>query len=101
MSRNPQMRTRPNALMSQALLRAQEALAELDREGCNVHAIVLRDHRPVLLIEPPPGPFAGMVRLHTNSQGRREALWAAEVAGCRVEWTAKPLQTVPALTPAG
>ena len=94
MSRRPLMRTKPNAVMSDALRRAAECLAALDAEGCNVHAIVLKDGRPSLLIEPPPGPFAGMVRLHTNSQGKREALWAAEVAGCRVEWSAPPMRAV-------
>ena len=90
MSRPVSLRTRANSLMAKALARAQESLTQLDREGCNVHAVVIKDGRPTLLIETPPGPFAGMVRLHTNSQGKREALWAAEVAGCRVEWTAPP-----------
>lgn len=88
MSRQIMLRTRANSAMAQALQRAQEALVELDREGCQVHAMVLKDGRPTLLIETPPGPFAGTVQMTRNSQGKREALWMAEVAGCRVEWTA-------------
>lgn len=80
--------TNVNTIMANALVRCQKALAELDREGCQVHALVIRDGRPVFLIEPPTGCFTAAVRMHRNSQGRREAVWMAEVAGCRVEWTA-------------
>jgi hypothetical protein len=96
MSRQISLRNRTNTLMADALRRAQECLVELDREGCTVHAIVMKGGRPVVLIETPPGQFIGAVRMHTNSQGRREALWMAEVARCRVEWAAPPLKAVQA-----
>lgn len=94
MSRQISLRTRTNTLMAQALQRAQESLVELDREGCQVHALVIKDGRPTLLIETPPGPFAGCVQMTRNSQGKREVLWMAEVAGCRVEWTAPATMTL-------
>jgi hypothetical protein len=76
--------------MAAALHRCVEALVELDRMGCEVHALTVVDQRPALLIAPPPGDLVGAVRMHANSQGKREALWIAQVAGCRVEWSANP-----------
>lgn len=88
MSRPISLRTRTNTLMAAALHRTVEALVELDRLGCQVHAMVIKDARPVLLIAPPPGDLVGAVHMHRNRQGKREAVWMATVAGCNVEWEA-------------
>lgn len=90
MSRPISLRTRTNSQMAAQLHRCVEALVELDRLGCDVHALTIRDQRPALLIAPPPGDLVGAVQMHQQSQGKREALWIAQVAGCRVEWTANP-----------
>jgi hypothetical protein len=86
--RTIRLRTKVNTIMSHSLQRAEEALAALDQEGCQVHALVIRDGRPVFLIEPPTGCFTAAVQMHRNNQGKREYVWMAEVAGCKVEWTA-------------
>ena len=94
------LHTQINTLMAQALARAQQAVAELDEQGCNVHAMVIRDGRPVLLIEPPGSPWVASVQMQRNSDGKREAVWMAEVAGCRVEWQVPlHLQAVPSRAP--
>lgn len=91
------LRSKTNADFAASLKRAAEALVELDREGRQVHALVIRDGRPVLLIETPRGPIAGMVSVRSNDRSKAEALWFATVAGCRVEWAAPPhLVPVPA-----
>jgi hypothetical protein len=94
MSRPISLRTRHNTQMAAALHRSVEALVELDRLGCEVHALVIKDARPVVLIAPPPGDLVGAVHMHRNKQGKREAVWMATVAGCNVEWTAPQLMTL-------
>lgn len=90
----PRDLSRANTVMAESLRRAASALVELDRLGCQVHALVIRDCRPVLLIEAPPGGLVGAVRMHQRSQGRREAIWMATVAECRVEWAAPAIRAV-------
>lgn len=87
MSRQPQLRLPTNATTSDGLRRVAEALAELDRLDCAVHACTIVSGRPSLLIEPPPGGLVGAVRMLQRGQGRREAVWIATVAGCRVEYS--------------
>lgn len=96
MSRPISLRTKTNTVMGAALHRCVEALVELDRMGCEVHALTIKDQRPALLIAVPPGDLVGAVQLRQQGQNKREAVWMAEVAGCRVEWTAgtTPLHVV-------
>lgn len=90
MSRPIVLGTKTNTQMGAALHRCVEALVELDRMGCEVHALTIHNQRPALLIAAPPGDLVGAVQMHQHSQGKREAVWIAQVAGCRVEWTANP-----------
>lgn len=85
MSRRPEMRTQPNARTSDGLHRVAEALATLDSMEVSVHAVTVINGRPSLLVEA-PGGLPNAVRMLERSQGRREALWIASVAGCRVEY---------------
>lgn len=86
MSRRPEMRTRPNARTSEGLHRVAEALAALDSMDVSVHAVTIVNGHPSLLVEA-PGGLPGAVRMLRRGQGKREALWLASVAGCRVEYT--------------
>lgn len=93
-TRRINVRHQANAIIANALLRVADALERLDQMDCHIHAVAIRDGRPALLIATPTAPIPGAVLLHTRSQGKREALWVAEVASVRVEWTAPAFECI-------
>lgn len=70
-----------------AIEQAKHAARRLANAGITVHAIIANGRRPVLLIDRAPAGIAYVAKRQSpNGMGGTAVVYAAQFAGCQLEW---------------